>query len=305
MLEIKDFGKNPGNLKMFLHEPLQVGKAHTAGSKRLPLVVALHGCTQNAKGMAEQSGWNELADTYGFYVVYPQQRTLNNPQNCFNWFQDGDVTKDKGEVASIYEMIDFAKDSLDIDTNRIFVYGLSAGAAMGVALMADYPALFNMGAILAGGPFLPGEDPFRAMANMESPKDIPTPELVGHVVTQNPTYTGKYPKLLVMQGDKDKIVNPKNAEILIRQWVPLLKADSMPTKTVSSFDGKEDITRKSYCDKAGNEQIIFYEVANLGHALMVAPNDTTVTGGGKTALFSVDKGFFSTYWIAKDMGLVK
>jgi poly(hydroxyalkanoate) depolymerase family esterase len=299
LLEIKSFGNNPGNLKMFLHEPPLAKQ-----KKGLPLVVALHGCTQNAKVMAQESGWNDLADTYGFYVLYPQQRTINNPSGCFNWFQDEDATKDKGEVASVWEMIDFAKDSLDIDTTRIFVYGLSAGAALSVALMADYPSLFNMGAILAGGPFMPGKNPFQAMSAMENPKDLSPQELTGYVVTQNPTYKGNYPRMIIMQGTEDKVVNEKNAYLLIKQWAPLLAADSAPTRTVTQFDNKADITRKAYCNKAGTEQIIFYEVANLGHALMVAPSDTTITGGGRTGMFAIDKGFFSTYWIAKDMGLL-
>lgn len=299
MLEIRNFGKNPGKLKMFLHEPPLAKQRHG-----LPLVVALHGCTQNAKTIANESGWNDLADTYGFYVIYPQQRNINNPSGCFNWFQDEDATKDKGEVASVWEMIDFAKDSLDIDTSRIFIYGLSAGAAMSMAMMADYPQLFNMGAILAGGPFLPGKNPFEAMSQMENPKEFTTNELVGHVVVQNPTYNGRYPRVLVFHGDDDKVVNPKNAELIIRQWAPLLHADSVPTKTEARFDGKDDITRKAYCSKDGTEQIIYYKVANLGHTLMVAPNDTTITGGGRTGMFSVDKGFFSTYWIAKDFGLI-
>ncbi len=302
MLEIKNFGENPGNLKMFLHEPPKLTEKHTGG--RMPLVIALHGCTQSAKNIADQSGWNDLADTYGFYVVYPQQKTLNNPSGCFNWFEDGDITKDKGEVFSIREMIDFAHDSLDIDTDRIFIYGLSAGAAMSVALMADYPSLFNMGAILAGGPYMPGQGAMNALSKMESPKDISAQELAGYVATQNPTYTGKYPRLLVMHGEKDNVVNEKNSYLLIKQWAPLLHVSDTPTIVTPSFMGHLDITRKSYLDSSRHECIIFYEVANLGHSLMVAPNDTTIAGGGRTGMFSIDKGFFSTYWIAVDMGLI-
>ena len=300
LTEVKDFGSNPGNLKMFLYKPVNTGRAQG----KMPLVIALHGCTQNAKNLAELSGWNKLADTYGFCVVYPQQRTINNPSGCFNWFEEGDVAKDKGEVMSIKHMINYAVDSLSIDTQKIFVYGISAGAAMGVALLANYPGTFNMGAILAGGPFIPINNVVNALAGMEEPKDLPAAELVSYVKMQNPLYLGKYPRLLVMHGESDNVVNEKNSYLLIKQWAPLLKSDTLPTKTMPSFDGKADITRKVYCDSSGAEQIIFYEVANLGHALMVYPGDS-LTQGGKTGIFAVDKGFFSTYWIAKDMGLIK
>lgn len=260
LTEIHSFGPNPGNLKMFIHKPISNGQKQG----RMPLVVALHGCTQNAKVIAEQSGWNKLADTYGFIVLYAQQRTVNNPQGCFNWFEDGDIEKDKGEVASIKHMIDYAIDSLSADSQKIFVYGLSAGAAMAVALLANYPSTFAVGAILAGGPFIPNNNVTNALQGMESPKDRPASELVSYVKQQNPNFMGKYPKLIVMHGESDPVVNEKNSYLLIKQWAPLLKCDTLPTKTQPAFSDKKDITRKSYCDGSGNEQIIFYEVANLG-----------------------------------------
>ncbi|HWY37579.1 MAG TPA: hypothetical protein VNY73_03400, partial [Bacteroidia bacterium] len=62
--------------------------------------------------------------------------------------------------------------------------------------------------------------------------------------------------------------------------------------------------RKSYLDANKKEKIIFYEIDNLGHALPVDPG-TSPGKGGKTGLFAVDKDFFSTYWIAKDFGLLE
>src|SRR6266404_5167928 len=71
--EIKNFGSNPGNLRMYLHKPVS-----TADSVKLradkPLVVVLHGCNQNAESIALQSGWNKLADGFDFYVIYPEQK---------------------------------------------------------------------------------------------------------------------------------------------------------------------------------------------------------------------------------------
>jgi len=45
-LEVENFGKNPGNLKMFVYNPVP-----TETTKK-PLVIVLHGCTQNAKEVA-------------------------------------------------------------------------------------------------------------------------------------------------------------------------------------------------------------------------------------------------------------
>ncbi len=297
--EIKEFGTNPGNLRMFLYNPDSTSKT----TAKVPLVIALHGCTQTAKSMAEISGWNELAKRYHFMVIYPQQKFLNNPSNCFDWFNKSSIEKDHGEVFSIKQMVDYARKTYLIDTANIFVYGLSAGAAMGVALLADYPYIFKSGAILAGGPYGGTADVLDEFSAMSSPKDLPAKVLENTVRSQNTDYMGNYPSLIIYHGEDDDVVNIKNSYQLVKQWAGLVHTDTVPAVTQSAFAGNSDITRKIYSDNLHTERILFYEVANLGHALPVFPGDS-VKQGGHTGLFSVNKHFFSTYWIAKDFRLI-
>jgi poly(hydroxyalkanoate) depolymerase family esterase len=300
LIEIKQFGTNPGNLNGFIHIP----KNNFDSIKRKPLIVVLHGCTQNAETVARQSGWNKLADYYGFYVLYPQQKLLNNPNRCFCWYKQNDISKNEGEVLSIKQMIDFVVDTFSIDTTKIFAYGLSAGAAMSVALLADYPNLFNAGAILAGGPFMTVSNPLDGLASMISPKNYSSQELASTVIKQNPDYKGKYPRMIIIHGKNDPVVNIKNSYQLIQQWTYLQHTDSIPDKKTKSFEKNTDITKYIYNDSSNNEVVIFYEVNNLGHALMIDPGDA-INKGGEVGLFAVDKKFFSTYWIAVDFGIIK
>ena len=77
---VTGFGDNPGGLAMYRYVP--------PGTPELaPLVVALHGCTQTAT-VYRAAGWEELADELGFYVLYPEQTSANNPAQCFNWGGD-------------------------------------------------------------------------------------------------------------------------------------------------------------------------------------------------------------------------
>ena len=89
LTQVTGFGTNPGNLSMYTYAP----DALPAGA---PLVVALHGCTQNANDYYTHSGWPKFADTYGFALVLPQTGSANNANSCFNWFEPGDSGRGQG-----------------------------------------------------------------------------------------------------------------------------------------------------------------------------------------------------------------
>src|SRR5580704_6305483 len=90
-VEVTDFGSNPGNLRMFKYIPDQVPDS-------APLIVVMHGCRQNARTFARESGWIQLADKLHLVLALPEQTQANNPSNCFNWFQPNNITRDQGEA---------------------------------------------------------------------------------------------------------------------------------------------------------------------------------------------------------------
>lgn len=298
LTEIKNFGANPGNLKMFVHyKPTQ-------NNVPKPLVIAMHGCTQSANNIAELTGWNKLADTNDFVVVYPQQKFINNPNLCFNWFNSNDVNKGRGECESIYQMIQYAREHYNIDTTKIFVTGLSAGALMSVVMMATHPQLINNGAIFAGSAYKVAENPISAAAIMLGTNKISAEELTNKVLNQNPTYTGKYPKVIIYQGLQDPIVNNKNAKIIVNQWAGVHNIDTTADKIEISFMNINDITRKEYHNSNGENIITLYEVNHLGHQLVIQPGNA-YNEGGSTGIYGVNKLFHSTYQTAKEFGITK
>src|SRR5262249_38435435 len=122
-VEVTDFGTNPGNLRMFKYVPSGLPASS-------PLVVVLHGCTQNARDFAAEAGWIELADRLRLALALPEQSQGNNPRSCFNWFVISHNRRGQGEALSIKQMVDKMKSDHGIDPGRIFVTGLSAGGAM-------------------------------------------------------------------------------------------------------------------------------------------------------------------------------
>jgi poly(hydroxyalkanoate) depolymerase family esterase len=295
-LEIK-FDKNPGNLNGYVFAPPSTKDS----IEKRPLVIALHGCSQNQTSFASESGWNKLAAKNDFVVLYPSQKRFNNVSNCFNWFKTEDITKNSGELQSIISMIDQVVATYNIDTSRIYVYGVSAGAAMSVCMLAIYPSYFQSGAILAGAPYGIAENVWQATTAMIETIDK-SPKEWGELI-QKDTTTQRYPHLIVCHGTKDKIVTIKNSYELIEQWTCLHQIDTIPDDTVVNFHAN-GVNKLVYKDTNNFEKIIFYEISDLGHAIPIDPGEG-IAQGGTSGTFAKDIDFFSTYFIAKDFGLIR
>lgn len=166
MEEVFFSGANPGGLRMLSYTPENL-------PAKSPLVVVLHGCTQSGAGYASAAGWLTLADRLGFAVLAPEQTSNNNPNRCFNWFEPEDTQRGKGEAASIHAMITYMIVSRDLDAERVFITGLSAGGAMTAAMLAAYPETFAAGAVIAGLPAGAADSVHRAFAVMRAGTEAP------------------------------------------------------------------------------------------------------------------------------------
>jgi len=294
----KEIVENPGNLNAFIHEPVK------KPVKKIPLVVVLHGCNQDAAEISSGSGWNKLADSLNFFVLYPEQKAANNMLKCFNWFLKDDQEKDKGEVASIHEMVKYAVSHYTIDTSKIFIYGASAGAAMSVNYMACYPSSIKSGAILAGTAYKQVDSPMKSFSEMKQPTMFSDSILRKRLYSQDSLYKGEFPQLIVIHGTDDKVVNYGNGEVLVKQWKTAFKVTSESQKQVVAGVNTPTIMRTEYKDAKGRPVIILYKANKWGHYLMIDPGPA-INQGGELSKHAKDGDFFSTYQIAKDWNLVK
>src|SRR5215472_18907204 len=153
---------------------------------------------------------------------------MNNANGCYNWFNPEAVTRDRGEVASIRQMIARMVEDHSIDPRRIFVTGLSAGGAMASAMLAAYPEVFSAGAIIAGLPYgcaTTVEEAFAAMFGTRRS----TATALGDRVRAASRHRGPWPRISVWHGSADAIVRPVNAEDLVRQWTQVHDLPEQPT----------------------------------------------------------------------------
>jgi len=295
---VKGFGKNPGWLKMFVYKPKDV-------KPNAPLLVALHGCLQTAESYAKQSGWFKLADEHGFVILFPQTQTFNNISMCFNWFTPRDINKKKhGEPASIHNMINYLCENQTVDSNQIYITGVSAGGAMSVVMMALYPKTFRAGAPLAGGPYKAANNVFGAAFAMLGWVCRKPHKWAKRVRKQNPNYKGPYPRIVILHGRRDFVNNRGNARELTEQWAAINDISEKPSQSEKKFNGNKRVKKFFYKNEAGEALIIRYVIKGLGHRVPIDQGKDK-NKGGKQSLFSKDINFHSTYWLAKDMGLVQ
>ena len=208
-----EFSPNPGSLRMFQYVPQDL-KPDAA------LVVILHGCGQTAAGYDLGAGWCQLAAQWGFAVLAPEQKTVNNPHTCFDWFNPEDITRGSGEADSIAGMVRTMVETHGLDAGRVFITGLSAGGAMTSVMLATYPELFAGGAIIAGLPFGAAQNVRDALESMRS-APLHTPAQWGDMVRAACDYHGRRPKISVWHGALDMTVNVNNAQAIVAQWADL------------------------------------------------------------------------------------
>jgi poly(hydroxyalkanoate) depolymerase family esterase len=284
---IANFGKNSAGLKMYYYAPPHLKKA-------APLVVVLHGCTETAATCADLTGWNTLADRDSFAVLYPEQRFLNNPQRCFNWFYQGNQARGKGEPASIVAMVEFLIQKHNLDSNRVFVTGLSAGAAAAVTLSVTYPDVFSGAAIFAGGAYKSATSVVNAPDVMLGRVTKTPDEWATLARAAFPNYTKNYPKLMIAQGDADIVVSPKNANELIAQFTALHQTDTKADSVFVEFEGNKKIEKQIFCDSTKqNAIIVYYRFRGMNHALP-ADKRQYLPKGRDAMLYSHEIGFWGT-----------
>jgi poly(3-hydroxybutyrate) depolymerase len=267
---VEEFGENKGNLKMYKYVPKTIDY-----QKPVPLVFVLHGCTQSAEMISSETGWNKLADSLNFIVVYPEQKQINNATKCFNFYLGFKAKKDKGEVASLKNMIDYCFKRYSIDSSRVFITGMSAGGAMSNAMLNAYPEIFNAGAILAG------------------PSNL-----------FNPNKGNIHPKVAILQGTDDRIVPKRNAEKIKLQWLKKHQIDTSQAETIVDYLNNPLLTAKLYYNHEKQVKVITIYAAGIRHKLLIKPGKK-LSQGGKMDFHTVDVNFHSTYWIAWFFGLTK
>jgi len=233
---------------------LYVPTGYTGGP--LPLLVMLHGGTQDAVAFAAATAMNDLAEDQTFLVAYPEQARSANAGRYWNWFAPGHQRRDAGEPSLIAGITRHVTDRYEADASRVYVAGFSAGGAMASVMAAAYPDLYSAVGVHSGLPYAAASDLASAFTAMK----------------QGPAHRGRPAAaplpLIVFHGDRDTIVAPANAAGLIDQALAGGSPGAVPAAVTTNgqVPGGHAYTRTCYQDPAGRVVAERWVIHQAGHA---------------------------------------
>jgi poly(hydroxyalkanoate) depolymerase family esterase len=258
LTEITGFGTNPSNLQMYLYVPANV-TAHPA------VVVAVHYCTGSGPAMYNGTEWAQLADTYGFVVVYP---SVTRASKCFDVSSPQALRRGGGsDPVGIKSMIDWTVNTYSADTTRIYATGISSGAMMTNVLLGDYPDVFAAGAAFSGVPFgcFATTDGSEWNSACSGGTITHTPQEWGDLVrAAYPGYTGTRPRMQVWHGTEDDVLRYPNFGEEIKQWTNVLGVSQTPAATDTPVSGW---TRTRYGATGDRAPVEAISLQGVGHNL--------------------------------------
>ncbi len=232
-----------------------------------PLVVMLHGCTQNPDDFAAGTHMNVLAEEHTFLVAYPAQAQNANMSKCWNWFETTDQQRGRGEPSLIAGITRQIVDEYDVDADRVYVAGMSAGGAMAAIMGEAYPDLYAAVGVHSG--LAPGAAHDLSSAFTAMRGGSPGGAVSARRVTRESARTVP---TIVFHGDCDTTVHPRNGDQLLAHFAnigggEIKEAPALRARVrQGQVSGGHSYTCYTYHDASDLAVAERWTVNGLGHA---------------------------------------
>ncbi len=261
--------------------------------KRRPLVIGLHGMIQTAEEQRDTTEWHKLGGKYGFYTVFPQLPPAFNTQDHvlgtkfpgpWNFWADTLNSRSSHEKA-INDVMDAMMAAHDIDPERVFVTGVSAGGYMSTYMVGKFPDRYAGAASFSGGAANCGStclNTDKTGTNLKRPAGFKPPG-GAELIALNQSYwndaSKRKPRVIAFHGKLDGAVDPINLGEIRKQWIEALGIDNTPDNAAlgepDSF-GSYEYLAFEYQGKIGVATVY---MPDLGHGTPVKPGTGPEEGG--------------------------
>jgi len=202
-----------------------------------PLIINIHGFAQWPANQMRVSQWNELADEYGFIVVYPsgtgfplRWRVTDEPDKEVTFFSDL-ITKLEGEY--------------NIDSSRVYANGLSNGGGMTLLLACRLSDRIPAVGSVAGA--------FQSTCD-EKLQQRPVPAIFFHGIVDPivPFYGREY--------ERTGIPLPN-----IPEFVASYARENGCSPTPNTLLETDNVAGIQYTECSQDASVVFYTIADGGH----------------------------------------
>jgi poly(hydroxyalkanoate) depolymerase family esterase len=221
----------------------------------LPLVVMLHGCTQSPDDFAAGTRMNFIAEKQTCFVVYPAQRSEANQAKCWNWFRTADQQRGRGEPSLIAGITRQIMRDYAVDPARVYVGGLSAGAAAAAIMGATYHDLYAAIGVHSGLACGAATDLPSAFVAMRQGGGSDHRIIPGD---------GPPVPTIVFHGDRDITVHPNNGDHILEQSMRATSAEKKVHR--GQVPGGHAFTRTIHTNASGRGIFEHWNIHGAGHA---------------------------------------
>src|SRR5216684_3245957 len=226
----------------------------------LPLVVMLHGCTQSPDDFAAGTRMNLIAEEQTCLVAYPAQPSEANAAKCWNWFRPTDQRRGQGEPSLIAGITRQVMRDYLVDPQRVYIGGLSAGAAAAAVMGITYPDLYAAIGAHSGLACGAASDLRSAFAVMRQ----------GAAVRRSGSAPGdgeyrRIVPMIVFHGDEDTTVHPRNGDQIIAQSRANMTVDLQTRVQHGRVPGGHAYSRTLHADASGQAVLERWVIHGAGH----------------------------------------
>jgi polyhydroxybutyrate depolymerase len=207
-----------------------------------PLIISIHGYVEWPAHQMQLTHWNDLAEEYGFIVVYPSGTKF--PKRWRASLASG--TDPNPDVTFISDLIEKLEGEYNIDPNRIYANGLSNGAGMSFLLACSLSEQIAAIGTVAGAYALPWSE---CLASR------PVPAIVFHG-TADPIvpYLGR-------AADEEHYAFPA-----IPDWVEALARRNGCSHEAIELPPSGAVSGVQYGNCTAQADVVFYTIMGGGHS---------------------------------------